>query len=292
MDFAYHIHTDIGNHCAGAKVNGRIVPLNYRLQNGDMVEIITNPNKKPNAEWLNFVVTSKAKSRIKAVLKELERERYIQLGRERLELYLQKLGIERESFIKKLLEESKAKDEEELLLLLGSGRLSKERIYALFRKREKEKPQEKVEDVIYIDGLGNVLHGLAECCNPLPGEEVYGVISKGKGLIIHSKECPNIAYLQKVSPEKIVKVKWNKAQGLHPTRLRLITKDRVGILAEVTSTISKMGANITEARTKSLPSGEALMDFTIQVENYEEFLRVIKALQSIEGVEDCRRLFS
>jgi len=292
VDFAYHIHTDIGNHCAGAKVNGRIVPLNYRLQNGDMVEIITNPNKKPNAEWLNFVVTSKAKSRIKAVLKELERERYIQLGRERLELYLQKLGIERESFIKKLLEESKAKDEEELLLLLGSGRLSKERIYALFRKREKEKPQEKVEDVIYIDGLGNVLHGLAECCNPLPGEEVYGVISKGKGLIIHSKECPNIAYLQKVSPEKIVKVKWNKAQGLHPTRLRLITKDRVGILAEVTSTISKMGANITEARTKSLPSGEALMDFTIQVENYEEFLRVIKALQSIEGVEDCRRLFS
>ncbi|MFN3472054.1 MAG: TGS domain-containing protein, partial [Aquificaceae bacterium] len=293
LDFAYYIHTDIGNHCAGAKVNGRIVPLNYKLQNGDMVEIITNSNKRPKAEWLNFVVTSKAKNRIKAALKELERERYLQLGKERFELYLQKLGVDRGSFFKKLLEESKAKDEEELFLLLGSGKLSKERIYALFRRRHKEKTQEeRIEDVIHIDGLGNVLHGLAECCNPLPGEEVYGVISKGKGLIIHSKECPNIAYLQKVSPEKVVKVKWNKAQGLHPTRIRLITKDRVGILAEVTSTISKMGANITEARTKSLPSGEALMDFTIQVEGYEEFLKILKALQSIEGVEDCKRLFS
>ncbi len=290
VDFAYHIHTDIGNHCAGAKVNGRLVPLNYKLQNGDMVEIITNPNKKPNQEWLNFVVTSKAKSRIKAVLKELERERYIQIGKEKFELYLQKLGIGREVLLNKLIEETKAKTEEELYLLLGSGKLSKERVFSLFRKTQNEKPPERVEDIIHIDGLGNVLHTLAECCNPLPGEEVYGVISRGKGLVIHSKDCPNLKHLWSVSPEKVIKVLWSKSQGLHPVRLRLIVKDRMGILGEVTTTIAKSGANITEAKTKSLPSGQALMDFTLQVENYQSFLKVKEALSGLEGVESVQRL--
>ncbi len=290
VDFAYHIHTDIGNHCAGAKVKGRIVPLNYKLQNGDMVEIITNPNKKPNQEWLNFVVTSKAKSKIKAVLKELEREKYIQIGKEKFELYLQKLGIGREVLLNKLIEETKAKTEEELYLLLGSGKLSKERVFSLFRKTQREKPPERVEDIIHIDGLGNVLHTLAECCNPLPGEEVYGVISRGKGLVIHSKDCPNLKHLWSVSTEKVIKVLWSKSQGLHPVRLRLIVKDRMGILGEVTTTIAKSGANITEARTKSLPSGQALMDFTLQVENYQSFLRVKEALRGLEGVESVQRL--
>ena len=290
VDFAYYIHTEVGNHCAGAKVNGRIVPLNYRLQNGDMVEIITNPNKKPNQEWLNFVVTSKAKSKIKSVLKELERERYVQLGRERLELYSQKLGLGREMLLKRLIEETGAKGEEEVYLLLGSGKLSKERVYSLFRKTQKEKPQGKVEDVLHIDGLGKVLHALAECCNPLPGEEVYGVISKGKGLVIHSKDCPNLNYLLKISPEKVVKVLWDRSQGLHPVRIRLLVKDRLGILGEVTTAIGRLGANITEARTKSLPSGQALMDFTLQVENYQSFLKVKEALSGLEGVESVQRL--
>ncbi len=290
VDFAYYIHTEVGNHCAGAKENGRIVPLNYRLQNGDMVEIITNPNKKPNQEWLSFVVTSKAKSKIKSVLKELERERYVQLGRERLELYSQKLGLGREMLLKRLMEETGAKGEEEVCLLLGSGKLSKERVYSLFRKTQKEKPQEKVEDALHIDGLGKVLHVLAECCNPLPGEEVYGVISKGKGLVVHSKDCPNLQHLWKVSPEKVIKVLWNKSHGLHPVRLRLMVKDRMGILGEVTTTIAKSGANITEARTKSLPSGQALMDFTLQVENYQSFLKVKEALRGLEGVESVQRL--
>ncbi|MCX8060637.1 MAG: DUF5913 domain-containing protein, partial [Aquificaceae bacterium] len=285
-----HIHTEVGNHCAGAKVNGKIVPLYYRLQNGDQVEILTHPNKKPNPEWLNFVVTSKAKSRIKAVLKELEKNRYLQLGRERLEKLLHRLNLSREALLEKLLEDTKAKTEEELLLLLGSGRLSLERVYSLFKKSHREKPQEKVEDTLQIDGLGSVLHTLAGCCNPLPGEEVYGVITKGKGLVIHSKECPNLNHVRQISPEKVVKVLWDRSKGLHPVRIRLVVKDRVGMLAEVTSAISRTGANITEAKTKSLPSGEALMDFTLQVENYQKFLRVKESLQSLEGVERLQRL--
>ncbi|MCX7989193.1 MAG: bifunctional (p)ppGpp synthetase/guanosine-3',5'-bis(diphosphate) 3'-pyrophosphohydrolase [Aquificaceae bacterium] len=290
VDFAYHIHTEVGNHCAGAKVRGRIVPLNYKLQNGDIVEIITNPTKKPNPEWLNFVVTSRAKNKIRAVLKELERERHLQVGKERLDQLVSRLGIARETLLKKLLDETKVKTEEELFLLLGSGKLSKEKVFSLFRKTQKEKAQERVEDVIQIGGLGSVLHTLADCCNPLPGEEVYGVVTRGRGLVIHSRDCPNLAYIKKVSSEKVLRVLWNKHQGLHPVRIRLVVKDRIGMLAEVTSTISRVGANITEARTRSLPSGEALMDFTLQVENHGSFLKVREALQGLEGVESFQRL--
>ncbi len=292
VDFAYHIHTDIGNHCAGAKVNGRIVPLNYRLQNGDMVEILTNPNKKPNPEWLSFVVTSKAKSRIKAYLKELERERLKELGRERLELISKRLNLSKESVVKKLLEYTRAKSEEELFVLLGDGKLSKEKVYSLFRVSEKQKSQEdRVQESIDLEGLGSVLHELASCCNPIPGEEAYGVVSRGKGLVVHSAECPNLSYLLKHFPEKVFKVKWSRSEGLYPVSLRLVVSDRIGILAEITSTIAKLGANITEARTKSLPSGQAVMDFTLQVKDYQHYAKVKESLSTLDGVERVERLF-
>ncbi|MDW8295222.1 MAG: ACT domain-containing protein, partial [Aquificaceae bacterium] len=166
----------------------------------------------------------------------------------------------------------------------------KERVYSLFRKSQKEKPQEKIEDVLEVDGLGSVLHSLAECCNPLPGEEVYGVVSRGKGLVIHSKDCPNLKHLREVFPEKVIRVLWNRSQGLHPVRIRLVVKDRVGMLADVSSTIAKVGANITEAKTKSLPSGDAVMDFTVQLENYQSLLRLKEALRGVEGVENVQRL--
>jgi GTP pyrophosphokinase/guanosine-3',5'-bis(diphosphate) 3'-pyrophosphohydrolase len=291
VDFAYHIHTEVGNHCAGAKVNGRIVPLNYKLQSGDMVEIITSPNKRPNAEWIKFVVTSKAKNKIKSALKELERERYVELGREKLELLSSKLNLSRETLLEVLTKESGAKNEEELLLLLGSGRVSKERVYSLFKKpKEHKEKEERLEDVLNMDGLGSVLHNLAECCTPLPGEEIFGVISRGKGLMVHSKDCPNLQYVLKNFPEKVLRVNWTRSEGLHPVKIRLLVRDRVGILAEVTSTIAKLGANITEARTKSLPSGSAIMDFNLQVRSYADFLKVRETLQKVEGVESVERV--
>lgn len=292
VDFAYHIHTDIGNHCAGAKVNGRIVPLNYRLQSGDMVEIITNPNKKPNPEWLNFVVTSKAKSRIKAYLRELERERLLEVGKERLELLSNRLNVSKEVIIQRLLQETRAKSDEELLILLGSGKLSKEKVYSIFKVSEKQKPQEeKLQESIDLEGLGNVMHELASCCRPIWGEEAYGVVSRGKGLVVHSAECPNLSYLLKHFPEKVLKVRWGRSQGLYPVGIRLVVSDRIGILGEITTTIAKLGANITEARTKSLPSGQALMDFILQVKDYWHYKKIKESLSTLEGVERVERLF-
>jgi len=293
VDFAYYIHTDIGNHCAGAKVNGRIVSLNYKLQNGDMVEIITHPSKKPNPEWLKFIVTSKAKNKIKAYLKELEKDRYLQEGRQILEKLASRWELTKEVLLERLLQETRLKNEEEVLIAIGSGKLSREKIYSLFEQKEREKhKEEKGEDLLSIDGLGSVLHSVGTCCLPIPGEEVYGVITRGKGVVVHSKLCPNLRYMQRNLPDKVIPVIWNSATGKHPARLRVVVKDRLGVLADITSSISKTGANILEARTKSTSIGKAFMEFLIEVGNYSDFLRVIDAIRSVEGVELCERVFT
>jgi GTP pyrophosphokinase/guanosine-3',5'-bis(diphosphate) 3'-pyrophosphohydrolase len=293
VDFAYYIHTDIGNHCAGAKVNGRIVSLNYKLQNGDMVEIITHPSKKPNPEWLKFIVTSKAKNKIKAYLKELEKDRYLQEGRQILEKLASRWELTKEALLERLLQETRLKNEEEVLIAIGSGKLSREKIYSLFEQKEREKhKEEKGEDLLSIDGLGSVLHSVGTCCLPIPGEEVYGVITRGKGVVVHSKLCPNLRYMQRNLPDKVIPVIWNSSTGKHPARLRVVVKDRLGVLADITSSISKTGANILEARTKSTSIGKAFMEFLIEVGNYSDFLRVIDAIRSVEGVELCERVFT
>jgi GTP pyrophosphokinase/guanosine-3',5'-bis(diphosphate) 3'-pyrophosphohydrolase len=293
VDFAYYIHTDIGNHCAGAKVNGRIVSLNYKLQNGDMVEIITHPSKKPNPEWLKFIVTSKAKNKIKAYLKELEKDRYLQEGRQILEKLASRWELTKEVLLERLLQETRLKNEEEVLIAIGSGKLSREKIYSLFEQKEREKhKEEKGEDLLLIDGLGSVLHSVGTCCLPIPGEEVYGVITRGKGVVVHSKLCPNLRYMQRNLPDKVIPVIWNSSTGKHPARLRVVVKDRLGVLADITSSISKTGANILEARTKSTSIGKAFMEFLIEVGNYSDFLRVIDAIRSVEGVELCERVFT
>jgi len=293
VDFAYYIHTDIGNHCAGAKVNGRIVSLNYKLQNGDMVEIITHPSKKPNPEWLKFIVTSKAKNKIKAYLKELEKDRYLQEGRQILEKLASRWELTKEVLLERLLQETHLKNEEEVLIAIGSGKLSREKIYSLFEQKEREKhKEEKGEDLLSIDGLGSVLHSVGTCCLPIPGEEVYGVITRGKGVVVHSKLCPNLRYMQRNLPDKVIPVIWNSSTGKHPARLRVVVKDRLGVLADITSSISKTGANILEARTKSTSIGKAFMEFLIEVGNYSDFLRVIDAIRSVEGVELCERVFT
>ncbi|MDT7910810.1 MAG: bifunctional (p)ppGpp synthetase/guanosine-3',5'-bis(diphosphate) 3'-pyrophosphohydrolase [Thermocrinis sp.] len=292
VDFAYHIHTDIGNHCAGAKVNGRIVPLDYRLQNGDQVEIITNPNKKPNPEWLKFVVTSKAKSKIKAYLKELERERQIQEGRELLENLAKKLNIDRQELLEKIKKQEGIEKDEDVYLLAGSKKLTKERVYQLLgvKKPEVKEKDQSPQVRVRMEDIENVAYQLAKCCNPLPGDEVLGVVAKGKGLIIHLKGCPNLEHFLKHFPERVVHVDWENAQGKYPAIVRVWAKDRVGILGEVASTFAKHSANILQAITKSLKTGEAVMEFTLELSNAEHLKRVLQALRELEGVEKVSRV--
>ena len=293
VDFAYHIHTDIGNHCAGAKVNGRIVPLDYKLQNGDQVEIITSPTKKPNPEWLKFVITSKAKSKIKAHLKELEKEKWIEDGKQTLDLLSKKLNVDRQALLNQIKNAEDIQRDEEVYLMVGSGKLSKERIYQILGLKKTE-PKERLEKVggtqVQLEGIEKVMYQIAKCCNPLPGDEILGVVSKGKGLIIHLAKCPNLQHIKNHFPERVVKVNWTNAQEKHSVPLRLWVKDRVGILGEVASTLAKLNANILQSVTKSLQTGEAVMEFVVELNSLEHLNKVIGALKELEGVEKVSRI--
>jgi len=293
VDFAYHIHTDIGNHCTGAKVNGRIVPLDYKLQNGDQVEIITSPTKKPNPEWLKFVITSKAKSKIKAHLKELEKEKWIEDGKQTLDLLSKKLNVDRQALLNQIKNAEDIQRDEEVYLMVGSGKLSKERIYQILGLKKTE-PKERLEKVggtqVQLEGIEKVMYQIAKCCNPLPGDEILGVVSKGKGLIIHLAKCPNLQHIKNHFPERVVKVNWTNAQEKHSVPLRLWVKDRVGILGEVASTLARLNANILQSVTKSLQTGEAVMEFVVELNSLEHLNKVIGALKELEGVEKVSRI--
>ena len=293
VDFAYHIHTEIGNHCAGAKVNGRIVPLNYRLRSGDQVEIITSPHKRPNPDWLKFVVTGKAKSRIKQFIRQMERERFLSEGRRILERIKDQLGLSTEELMEKIRSKVSVRSEEDLLIALGSGKLPQERIVSLISPKRKVKTQKEIPQgrgEVSVDDLGSVLYDLGRCCNPVPGDEVYGVVTRGKGIVLHEKNCSNLRYLMENFPEKVLKVRW-KPSGKFKTRIRVEAKDRIGILSEIASKIAENDSSIWESVTK-VRGEEAVMDFTIDVADREHLMSIIRSIKTVDGVERCFRVYS
>lgn len=294
IDFAYHIHTEVGHHCAGAKVNGKIVPLSYRLQSGDQVEIITSPSKRPSPDWLKLVVTSKAKNRIRHYLRQIERERFLADGRKLLERLRESLGMSSEELFGKLRRRLRFKDEEDLLLALGSGKLSYDKVLDLLtpkRRKEESRREPSGRGEVAIEGLSGVMYELGRCCNPVPGDEVYGVITRGKGIVLHEKGCSNLKYIAENFPEKVLKAKL-RAEGKFKTRIRVRAKDRIGILSEITRSIAESGSNIWESTTKTTGDGLALMDFLIDVTGRKHLLDVIRSIRSVEGVESCSRLYS
>ncbi len=291
VDFAYHIHTDIGNHCAGAKVNGRIVPLSYRLQQGDQVEILTHPHKKPNPQWLSFVVTSKAKNKIKQALNQEKKEKYKTQGVKLLEKLKEKFNMPVEDIIEIIKEKTRYVSEEDILINIAKGKLSIKQIINLLAPSEKKVKEEKPEGSLSIEDLKNVLYSVADCCKPVAGDKVYGVLTRLKGVVIHHEECPNLKYIKAKFPEKVLEVSWN-AKGKFKARLKVLAKDRMGILSEITSVISEKGANIREAKAKSLTTGIALMDFIIDVRDKDHLNSIISAIREVENVEECDRVFT
>ncbi len=292
VDFAYHIHTEVGNRCVGAKVNGRLVPLNYRLRSGDQVEIITSPNKKPNPDWLKFVVTSKAKNRIKHYVRQLERERFIAEGKKLFDKLRDNLNISKEELLQKLKRKVSFKDEEDLFLALGSGKLAVNKLASLlFKKKRTEHIKPKKEaGKASVDGLEGVMYEIARCCYPVPGDEIYGVITRGKGLVLHEKGCSNLNYIAKHFPEKVTRVRL-KPEGKFKTRIRVRARDRIGILSEITRSIADKGSNIWESSSRTTTEGMALMDFTIDVSDKKHLKEVLSSIKAVEGVESCSRLY-
>ena len=292
VDFAYKIHTDIGNHCAGARVNGRIVSLDYKLQNGDVVEIITHPKKTPSPEWLKFVKTSKARNKIKQFLKHLEKERYLNEGKRIFEKLRTKLGLSHEELLEKIRSKVRFDKEEEFFLALGKRKVSIKNLLKLLFPKEKPQvvEEEKTEaKLVVLDELQNVKYEIAQCCKPVPGDEIYGVITRVKGLVLHEAGCPNLKNVLKTNPEKVKKVEL-KSEGRFKTDIRVVAKDRIGLLSDIAKVLSEHKANIVSANTVT-SEGKAILDFTVDVRNKEHLKSICEGIKKFPEVEACRRLY-
>lgn len=301
VDFAYSIHSDVGNHCAGAKVNGKIVPLKYELATGDIVEIITSPQQKPSSDWLKFVKTSKAKTRIKQLLRQQQYETSITIGKELLDKTLKKhdLSLTRltKSEVNQLLKIFNLKSEEELFSAIGYGRISPIQILSEIIPEDKKQEikitetpfnKEISKEGIVIKELDGVLIKFAKCCNPIPGEPILGFISRGKGITIHSKDCPNIL---NADPQRIIEAMWEPGKKiLRQIKLRVECVDEPGLLSNISSSISAQNVNISEAKITTTEDRRAICDFSVQVTDTNLLSKVISGIEKVKGVYSVIRV--
>ncbi|MDO8445270.1 MAG: bifunctional (p)ppGpp synthetase/guanosine-3',5'-bis(diphosphate) 3'-pyrophosphohydrolase [Deltaproteobacteria bacterium] len=305
LDFAYNIHSDIGHRCVGAKVNGRIVPLKYQLRNGDTLEILTSPTHHPSKDSLKFVVTPKAKARIRQWINTEERERSISLGREMIEKELKKYSFElRNEDIGKVVADLSIPSAEDLYARVGYGKLPVHNVLSRIVPKDRlaefqQKPKlglasvisrfrKKPESAIKIQGLEDVLVRFANCCNPLPGDKVIGFITRGRGVTVHRVEC---LLAKDIDPERKVDVQWDsKAAGSRPAKIEVVCVDKKGLLADMSSTITSAEANITSAQIRTTEDKKAISVFELEVGSVEQLQRVMASLSRVKGVLKVERL--
>lgn len=304
IDFAYAIHTEIGNHCVGAKVNGKIVPLRYQMKSGDTVEILTSPSHGPSKDWLKIVKTSKAKAKIKHLVQEEERARSLEIGKKILERELRKENLSPSEAFKSEAILSSVKEQgirtiEELFVAVGYGKVSAQHIIRplLPEPKLKESFKEKIikkvglgRSEVKVSGLDDILIHLSKCCNPVPGDQIIGFITRGRGLSIHTVDCPNIDELD-YDKDRLVDVDWDKQiHGTHAVDITVLTLDRPGLLASVSSSIAEAGANISHAEIITTEDKKASLHFVIDITDTKHLEKVLKNIGKVEGVLQARRV--
>jgi len=304
VDLAYSIHTQIGHKCIGAKVAGKIVPLRYQLRNGDSVEIITSPTHSPSRDWLKFVATQRAKSRIKQWLNTEERKQGIELGIKLLEEDLRRHGIS-QSLLKsdKMLDIAQSfniQSLDDLFMSVGYGRISQHQVVNKFlpekpppkageeigAKHVKPVPEQKG---IRIKGIDNVLYHTAKCCFPVPGDNLVGFITRGKGVTIHNRNCYNLERIA-VDNARIVDVEWKQeGDATYPAKLIVEAVDKPGILANLSALISSVNINIRHLEASSTSDKNAHIGFILEVKDKKQLAALMQKIASVEGVLRVKR---
>lgn len=305
VDFAYAIHTDVGNQCVGAKVDDRIVALDYPLKSGDTVEILTRANSKPKRDWLQFVKTSRAKAKIRQEIKKDQRDKSIQLGEELLTREIERLGqkpgklLKSEELKQVALEQFHLKGIKSLLAQIGYGKLTALSVVKKLLPKEVSVAEEaqpkkvgilgeifrkvrnKNKTGIRVGGHADILVSLGKCCNPLPGDSVTGFITRGRGVIVHRVDCPKV---MASDPERRIEAEWDVSEStLHPAKIKVVSANMPGILASMTKQISNMGVNIVQANIRSTSDDKAVNLFTIEVKDRTQLQQVRRALEKIKG---------
>ena len=312
LDFAYHIHTDIGHQCTGARVNGKLVPLKVPLQNGDMVEIITSPQRRPSRDWLKIVQTSRARSKIRHWLNTQQKQEAQAIGRKILERELRKLRIQPKKVLagpklEEYLQKEGMANVEDLYHRLAYGRISYRQVLdALLDSPPEEAPTPESPGPIrrvvnrlagtgplVIKGHGDLMATLAKCCRPVPGDDLIGYVTRGRGISVHSVECPNLKTLS-YDESRLIEVEWARqptSGDFYPVSLTLETEDQKGMLAQLTEVIAKEGSNIRqfEAGTET---GRGLITFVVEVRNRKHLDRMCSAFEALNGVIRVSRRMS
>ena len=318
IDFAYAIHSDVGQQCVGAKVNGRIVPLRYTLRNGDIVEILTQPGHEPSKDWLALVKTSRARNKIKHVINANERVRAIEIGQKYLEKEARRLGVQlskiQRADLERVAGEYGVSKIEDLYAALGYGKFSARQALQklapqLVKEEQLELPkagsaepapgpvppgQQDGDAVIRVKGVDDLMVYRAKCCNPIRGEAIVGYVTRGKGVAVHSKMCPNVQNLM-YDVERKIDVEWarNTADAF-PVRIVVHTDDRPGLLAQITSILSSENTNIRslEARGENGGADRALVEMTVDVRDKKQLEKLVSAMRRISGIRDVERLLN
>ena len=309
IDFAYSVHTDVGHRCVGAKVNGKLVPLKYELKNGDIVEVITSPHHTPSKDWLKIVKSSRARNKIRTWIKTEERKRSVVLGREicekdfrRYSVNLQK--IQKSGDFKRIAAEFGFAGDDDLLAAVGYGKISAGQIIGKILPNEKiqeraehkesrlsaviNKLKGKSSSAVEISGVDDVLVRFAKCCNPVPGDEIIGFITRGKGVTIHTSDCQ---LALESDPERRIDVAWSREKtSVLPVKIRVLCHDVKGILANITMAITNSEANISSAHIQSTIDQRGENTFEVNVVDLAHLQKVMNAVMKVKGVIKVERL--
>jgi GTP pyrophosphokinase len=313
VDFAYSVHTDVGNRCAGAKVNGRLVPLETKLVNGDVVEVVTNKSltASPSRDWLNFVKSPRARSKIKAWFSKERREEAVDAGRESIARQMRKAGLPLQKIfaghaLLELAHDLHYPDIDALYSAVGDGHVSSasiiEKLVAAMGGEDSH-PEETIEKIpigvpttrrsstsVEVEGVGDVLVKLARCCTPVPGDEILGFITKGSGVSVHRSDCVNSDDLRDNQSERIVKVRWLAGAGsLFLVNIQVEALDRARLLADVTRALSEQQVNILSASVSTSKDRVAISKFTFEMADATHLDSVLTAVRTVEGVYDVYR---
>ena len=301
IDFAYHVHTDIGHRCRGARVNGKLVPLYQELKTGDQVEILTAKRGGPSRDWLNpnlgLVKTQRARSKIKTWFKKQEVEQNLAQGRAGLEHELQRLGIAEMNF-ETMARELGFKTPDELFIALGTGDLSISRVIRRFAETETEKSTDVLvagtqikestsTNSIDVVGLKGLLSNFAKCCNPMPGDQIVGYITRGRGATIHRQDCPNILRLK--DKERLLQVNWGKVERTYPIPIKVKAYDRQGLMGDISTLLDGEGVNIADVSV-NINRTVADLSLTVEVKNLDQLSRILTRIENLPNVLEAHRM--
>jgi len=309
VDFAYSIHTDLGHQCVGARVNGKMVPLRTRLKNGDIVEIVRQAGHRPSRDWLNFVATSRARSKIKHLIHAEEKTRAVELGRKLFDKEARRYDlnpktiVDGELFAKALTDFAVGKTDD-LFAAIGYGKIQPKQL--LVRLVPPDSLREKApegavasvvrrvlgagEEKIKVKGFDDLMVFRARCCSPIRGEKIVGYVTRGKGVSVHSATCPNVVNLL-YDPERRIDVEWDKSDAVarYTVKLTMEVEDRKGLLAAVSAKIAGINTNIKNMEARTGDAQNARIDVTIEISDLKHLEKVIKSLKGVEGVLGVER---